>query len=321
MKYLSLVWAGLWRRKTRTVLTLLSAIVAFFLFGTLQGVDSAINQLLNRLHLDRLTTSSSELLPLPLAYRSQIAAVPGVSNVVTVNAAVGYYQAPANRIVLSVTEPAYFQLYPENVVSGADIAAWANTQDGVIISLGLARQFHLKRGDRISLHIAAMPRADHTSDWPVVVVGISTSTTNSAAPVVMIYYDYFDAARLSDKGTVQFYMMHIDDPARAGEISAAIDARFANSPAVTRTRTERDFGQGALAQLGDIDFFIDMIIGAAFFTLLLLVGNALMQSFRERRKEFAVLKAIGFSDARVAVLLIGEAMLFCLTAALIGLLR
>jgi putative ABC transport system permease protein len=322
MRYFFLVWTGLWRRRTRTILTLLSAIVAFFLFGTLQGVDSAINQLLNGLHLDRLTTSGNNgQLPLPLAYRAQIAAVPGVSNIVAVNAAVGYYQAPANLVAIYATDPkAYFRLYPENVTTPADIAAIANTRDGAIISQALANQFHLKRGDRISLHIAAMPRTDHTLDWSVEVAGIGTLTTNLTAPFVIINYDYFDAARLSNKGTVQLYMMHIADPARAGEISAAIDALFANSPAVTRTQTERDFAQGALAQLGDIDFFIDMIIGAAFFTLLLLVGNALMQSFRERRKEFAVLKAIGFSDALVAALLIEEAMVFCVAAALFGLL-
>jgi putative ABC transport system permease protein len=321
MKYLGLVWAGLWRRKTRTVLTLLSAIVAFFLFGTLQGVDSAINQMLGAAHLDRLTISSLGQLPMPLAYREQIAAVPGVSNIVATNLAVGYYQAPRNLVAAYATDPqAYFRLYPENVATHADIAALTNTRDGVILSQALANQFHLKRGDRISLHLAAMPRADHSSDWPVEIVGISTLTTNPGAPLAIFNYDYFDAARLSNKGTVQLYMMHIADPARAGEISAAIDALFANSPVVTHTQTERDFAQGALAQLGDINFFIDMIIGAAFFTLLLLVGNALMQSFRERRKEFAVLKAIGFSDAGVAGLLIGEAMLFCLAASLFGLL-
>src|ERR1700733_11148282 len=115
MKYLSLVWAGLWRRKTRTILTLLSAIVAFFLFGTLQGVDSAINGVLGAAHLDRLTISSIGQLPMPLAYREQIAAVPGVSKVVAVNLAVGYYQAPSNLVAIYATDPkSYFQLYPEN---------------------------------------------------------------------------------------------------------------------------------------------------------------------------------------------------------------
>jgi putative ABC transport system permease protein len=132
-------------------------------------------------------------------------------------------------------------------------------------------------------------------------------------------YTYLDAARLSGKGTMQRLIARIRNPVQAAEISSAIDAMFANSPVATRTETEKDFAEAQLSQIGDIGFIVNAIISAVFFTLLLLVGNSLMRAFRERRREFAVLKALGFSDGKVAALVIAEAISVCGISVLAGL--
>jgi putative ABC transport system permease protein len=133
-------------------------------------------------------------------------------------------------------------------------------------------------------------------------------------------YQYFDEARATRNGTVQIYAEKISDASRASEISAAIDNLFGNSSAPTRTGTERANAQAQLAQLGDLDFFVDAIVGAAFFTLLLITANTMLQSYRERIRDFAVMKTLGFTDSGVAALVLSEALLLSGAAASIGLL-
>ncbi|HWY63089.1 MAG TPA: ABC transporter permease [Rhizomicrobium sp.] len=320
MKYLFLVWSGLWRRRTRTILTLLSAVVAFFLFGMLEGVDSSIKQLVGIAHLDRLYTANTALLPLPMAYLPEIEKMPGVTSVTYVNAGLGSYQRPANQVAIFAVDPArYFAMIPEVVTTGDAKAAMLQDRLNVVVARPLAKKFGWTPGSRIVLHVPAMPRKDGTADWPVVIAGFCDYTTAPDTPVVLLNFDYFDAARLKDRGTVQRFAVKIRDPAQAGTVSAAIDALFVNSPAATQTETEKAFAQASISQIGDIDFLVDAIVGAVFFTLLLLVGNSLMQSFRERIREFAILKTIGFRDGTVAGLVIGEALLLCGLAGVIGL--
>jgi putative ABC transport system permease protein len=156
-------------------------------------------------------------------------------------------------------------------------------------------------------------------DWQFQIVGTFTLSQMPNVPVLIANYDYADAARAANAGTVMQFWSLIDKPARAGAISGAIDELFSNSPAQTRTMSQKDAAQSAISRVGNIDFLLNAIIAAVFFTLLLMLGNVLMQSFRERTREFGLLKTVGFSDRRVAGLLIGEAVLLCLAAAVIGL--
>jgi putative ABC transport system permease protein len=303
----------------RTALTLLSAIIAFFLFGMLQGVDSSIKQAIAGLHGDRLITSNPALLPMPLAYRERIASVPGVTAVSYANGGSGYYRTPANRVVVFAVEAdRYFPMYPDNAVSIDDLAALIRTKTGVLVTAPLAKKHGWKRGDRVSLHLAQMPKKDGSVDWAFQIVGFIDYKMAPDSPLAIINFAYFDSARLTNNGTIERFLVKIDDAAHAGAASSAIDAQFVNAPMQTRTMTERDMAQGLFNQIGDVGFFANAIIGAVFFTLLLLVGNALMQSYRERIREFAVMKALGFSDNAIAGLVIGEALLLCLIAAIAG---
>jgi putative ABC transport system permease protein len=321
MKYFFLVWAGLRRRKTRTILTLLSAVTAFFLLGLLQGVDSSIRHLVDVAHLDRLYVVGASLQPLPLAYLEEIDKVPGVTLVTHAEAALGSWRAPRNTVAFYVVDPArYFDMVPEVVAGPAARAAMRQERLSAIVAAPLARRFGWKIGDRITIHATAMPRADGSADWPVVIAGFANYTTAPDTPMLLLNFDYFDAARLKNRGTTQRYIVKITDPARAAEVSAAIDRLFLNAPVPTRTETEKAFAQDTMSQIGDVDLLVAAIMGAVFFTLLLLVGNAMMQSFRERVREFAILKSIGFTDRRVAALVISEALMLCGLAGVLGLL-
>ena len=320
MKYLPLIWSGLWRWRTRTTMTLLSAAMAFFLFGMLKGVDGSIKQLAGAAHIDRLISGNPALLPLPLAYLREVEQVPGVAAVTYANAAMGSYQKPTNRLFVYAIDPRqYFSIYPETVAAHSDQDSMRRNPAGILVSLSAARMFGWKRGDRITIHMGSVPREAGGADWPMEIMGFCDYTTSPDTPIILMNYAYLDAARLSGKGTVQRLIVSIRDPGRSGAISGAVDSLFANSPITTRTETEKDFAQAQLSQIGDVGFFVNAIMSAVFFTLLLLVANSLLRSFRERRREFAVLKALGFSDGKVAVLVIAEAAMLCGLSALVGL--
>jgi putative ABC transport system permease protein len=164
-------------------------------------------------------------------------------------------------------------------------------------------------------------RKDGAPEWTFEIVGVYGSADGKMPSNEMwVNYPYFDEERTSGNGTVTLYFAHIDDPARAGAISERIDALFANSPNETQTQNERDWLRGRIAQIGNMAFFINAIIGAVMFTLLFLTGNTMMQSVRERIPELAVLKTYGFRDSAVVALVLGEALLLCGGAAALGLL-
>jgi putative ABC transport system permease protein len=138
-------------------------------------------------------------------------------------------------------------------------------------------------------------------------------------PRIVVNYDYLDEEQLAPKGMTDRFILRIDDPARVTQISRAIDNLFTNSPAPTRTFSERSSRESGVSWIGDIGFFTDAVLGAVGFMLLFLTGNTMMQSVRERTPEFAVLKSLGFSDFRVALLVMVESVLLCGLAALAGL--
>ena len=320
MRYLPIIWSGLWRRRTRTALTLLSASVAFFLFGMLQGVNSSIRQLVTVAHIDRLISGNLALLPLPSAYLFQVEKISGVKSVTHADAAVATYQTLANRIfVYAIDAEKYFSIYPETVATPQDRRAMQRDLVGALASISAARKFGWKRGDRINFRAPELQRKGGSADWPVEIVGFCDYTTSPDTPILLINHSYLDAARLAGKGTIQRFVTLVGNPEQAGRVSNTIDTLFANSPVPVGTQTEKDFAEAQLSQIGDVEFFVDTIIGAVFFTLLLLVGNSLMQSFRERTREFAILKALGFSDLRVAAIVLAEALLLCGIAASMGL--
>jgi len=320
MKYLPLVWTGLWRKRARTIFTLLSITVAFILFGIVSGIDAGFAHTLEVSRVDRLFTDSRFGAPMPVSYADQIARVPGVSLVAPRSGLVGYFQDPQNSMFVLCADRRFFALRPEIAISTPQLQMLQRTRTGAAVSVELAGKFGWKLGDKVPIQTSTV-QADGSRVWVFDIVAIVDDLNYPGAGGWFIgNYSYLDEARVSSKGTITRFLVRIKDPGHSAQIGRDIDKLFANSAAPTRTNSERSQAQSGLQFIGDVNFLTDAVLGAVFFMLLFLTGNTMMQSIRERIPEFAVLKAIGFRDRTVLLLVIAESVLLCLLAATAGLL-
>lgn len=324
MKFIPLIWAMLWRKKVRTSLTLLSIMIAFLLFGMLQGVNSAFKQTIERSNVNRLVVTNriSITESLPYAYMQQIEALPGVERVSHESWFGPYYQDPKNFIAAFPVEPEReFPAHPEYLLPKDQLAALEHTRDGAVVGTSLAKKYGWKIGDRIPLHSTIWVKAsDGNSDWDFTLVGIYQDPADSSREDAMFFnYKYFDEARSFAKGLVGWYIVVVKDPSQSAQVAKAIDDHFANSPDETKAQTEKEFQQSFMKQIGDINLIVTYILFAVFFALLFAVGSTVMQAVREQVPELAVLKTLGFSDTRMLVLVLVQSLTLCIVAALLGL--
>jgi putative ABC transport system permease protein len=322
MKYFSLVWAGLWRKTTRTVFTMISVVVAFLLFGLLQGINQGFGTALSNLDVDRLYVSARTSMTdgMPISYLSRIRAVPGVRAVSMWAYFGGYFREAKTPIPAFATDATeLFKVYKEIIIRPEYIEAMEKTRTGVLVGEELAKKHGWKVGDRIPIGTSIWTNKSGSNTWEFDVVGtFDASAYGAGFPTFYLNYSYFDEARSFGSGDVHYYIVSVQDPTQADRISHAIDDMFANSTVETRTQTESALAQSQLKQLGDINFIANAIVGAVLFTLLFLTANTMMQSVRERTSELAVLKTLGYSDAKVLTLILIEALLLYLFAALFG---
>lgn len=324
MKYLPLIWAGLWRKPMRTLLTLASIVVAFLLFGTLHGVIVGFDGALDKMSDVRLRVVSraNMLEPLPYAYKDRIARVPGVEAVSQFNIMLGYYQEPANGFAVPGIDVASARtLFPEIHVPPDQVDAMLRTRDGALAGAVLARERGWKIGDRIPVH-TAIAKKDGTDVWTFEIVGIvngGPGDDETFANEFWANYAYLDDTRATGNGLANQFVVKIADRAQAARIAGEIDALFANSPYETRTLNEKDYLADQVRQVGDVGLFVNAVLGAVLFTLLFLTGNTMMQSVRDRIPELGVLKAMGFGVGVIVAVVVAESMLLCIVAAALGL--
>jgi putative ABC transport system permease protein len=323
VKYLYLVWSNLMRKKLRTLLTLLSILVAFLLFGYLGAIRQGFSQGIDVAGLDRLIVRHkvSIIQLLPQAYESRIEQIDGVEDAVYQTWFGGIYQKPSNFFAQMPVEPAeYLDMYPELLLPPEQRAAWLKTRSGAIAGRGIAERFGWKIGDRIPINATVWTRKGGELTWEFDLVGIYDGAEKGTDTTQFLFrYDFFDESRQFGQGLVGWYTVRVADPDRAAEIAAAIDAEFANSPYETKTEPEGAFLQGFADQIGDVGFIMMSIIAAVFFTILLVAGNTMAYAVRERTSELAVLKALGFTDAGVLVLVLGESLVLTALGGGIGL--
>lgn len=325
MKYFAFIWASLFRKKTRTVLTLLSIVVAFLLFGLLQAVNQAFNSGAESAQADRMITNSkySIIDMLPVADQRQIGAIPGVQAVAFASWFGGsYHDKPARFAVFPVVPDEYLKIAPELKMSAQTLAAWKTSRTGAVIGEALAKQMHWKVGDKVPIQADIWPQSDGSLTWTFDIVGTFHNTKDQANgdSALLFRHDYFDEARQNGKGTVGWFLVKVDDPMHADRIGKAIDAHFANSDHETKTQTEQAFAQGFAKQFGDIALIVTAILGAVFFTILVLTGNTMSQALRERIPELGILKTLGFSNRTIWWFVLLESILLTLLGALLGLL-
>ncbi len=318
------VIANLMRKKTRAILTLLSIVMAFLLFGLLQAVNVLFSAGADFVGATRLVTQArvSFTTSLPMRLLPEIEAVPGVRDVMWQQWFGGVWQENTQLIVFAV-DPARFRVvYPEYVMPDAQWQAFEQTRTAMIAGRSLADQYGWKIGEKVPIASNIFPQKNGSKAWSFDLVGIYDGKDEEwqrATNVAWINYAYFDEANQFGSGLAGTFTLSLDDPDQAATVASTIDARFENSRDETKTQTEKDFNIGFFKQIGDIGLIVRWILFAVFFTLLLVVGNTIAQSVRERIPELAILKTLGFSDGSVLGFVLAEAAAFCVIGGLLGL--
>lgn len=319
MKYLHLVWSSLQRKKLRTLLTLLSILVAFVLFGFLSAIKQALAGGVTLAGQNRLWVRHkvSIIQSLPEFYKARLERIPGVALATHQTWFGGIYQDPKNFFPqMPVVPDEFLDMYPEFLLSPEEKLAWLKTRTGAIVGRKTAERFNWKIGDKVPILSSIYAKTDGSRLWEFDIVGIYDGVEKQTDTTQLFFrYDYFDEARLWNKGQVGWYIVRVKDPDEAADIAKAIDAEFENSAAETKAEPEGAFLQGWAKQIGDITLITASILSAVFFTILLVAANTMAQSVRERTGELGVLKALGFSNAQVLSLVLGES---CILAGLGG---
>ncbi len=318
MKYRHLILANLFRKKIRTTLTMGSFAVALFLFGILAVVRGAFQQGVEIAGADRLVVVNrvSIIQPLPLAYRDRLARIQGITGVTFANWFGGVYQDERNFFPqFAIDHENYRQMFPEFVVPDDQWRAFLADREGAIIGQALAERFEWKVGDRIPIRGTIYP-----GTWEFNIRGVYRGQrVQDDTTQFWFRWDYLDERARDQKGLVGWYTVRIADPDAAARLVKTIDEQFANSPSETRTDTEKAFAASWAKQMGNIQLLMLSIGGVVFFTLLLVTGNTMAIAVRERTRELAVLKAVGFSDRFVLALVIAETIVVAAVGGGIGL--
>jgi len=321
MKFSHLIFANLFRKKIRLLLTIGSFAVALFLFAFLAVVKDAFGRGADVAGADRLVIINrvSIIQPLPLSYRDKILRIPGVKAITHNNWFGGVYQEEKNffpQFAIDVENQR--QVIPELIVPDDQWANFVKDRQGAIAGASLAKRFGWKIGDHIPIKNALF---GGPATWDFNLDGIyHGERPQDDETQFWFQWDYFEERMpQSFKGNVGWYVLKLDLPDDAPRVAKAIDDMFANSPYESKTETESAFAAGWVKQFGNIEFLILTIGTVVFFTLLLVTGNTMAISVRERTGELAVLKAIGFTNRTVLLFVLAEALLIALFGGLIGL--
>jgi len=324
MKYCILILAALRRSRTRTVLTILSVVTAFLLFGLLDAVRVAFSSGNGDAGAQRLVVVSKLSLTqtLPVTLEREVAAIPGVRRVASSMWFGGIYQDPRNFFPNFSVGPGYFDLFPEYTLDPDQLRAFNDDPAGAIVGRSLAEQFGWKLGDVIPLQATIFPNRDGTNNWPLTLRGIFDTSGNDTNNdrVLYMHWHYFNESNAYIRDRITSVNVLLDDPAKANEVAQAIDRMFENSDHETRTQSEQAFFQAFAKQFADVGLIVTSIMGAVFFTLLLLTGNTMTQAVRERIPELAVLKTLGFTNRSVLCLVLAESALLLVIGGILGML-
>jgi putative ABC transport system permease protein len=323
MKFAHLIWSNLKRKKLRTGLTLLSVLVAFVLFGLLAAIKQALSGGITIEGANRLVVRQkvSIINLLPESYKARMERIPGVALAIHQTWFGGIYQDPKNFFMQTPVVPEEFlDMHPEMVLPSEQKKTWLETRTGAIVGRKTADRFHWKIGDKIPIQSSIWAKTDGNRVWDFDIVGIFSGKDKSTDTSPLFFrYDYFEEARLNGKGQVGWYTIRVKDPSQAAEISKAVDREFENSPYETKTEPEGAFVQGWARQIGNIALITAAIVGAVFFTILLVAGNTMSQAVRERTGELGVLKAIGFTNGQVLGMVLAESCLVAVLGGALGL--
>jgi putative ABC transport system permease protein len=321
VRFRGLIFANLFRKKVRLVLTIGSFAVALFLFAFLAVVKSAFSRGAEVAGADRLITTNriGLIQTLPISYQDRIAGIPGVKAVTQNHWFGGVYQDEKNFFVQFVIDPDNMRkVMSEFVVPDDQWANFLKDRQGAVVGVRTAQRFGWKIGDRIPIKNSLY---GPTKTWEFNLDGIyHNDRPGGDENQFWIQWKYFDEnVPASVKSTAGWYVLKLDNPDDAARIGKTIDTMFANSSSETKTETESAFAIGFIKQFGNIEFLIESIGIVVFFTLLLVTGNTMAISVRERISELGVLKAIGYSDRSILFFVLAESLVIALIGGVAGL--
>src|SRR5215475_13670649 len=324
MNEFTLVRKNLFRRKLRATLMIASILVAFMIFGVLAGVYASFTAGEDRAAADRLVVVNKVNFTesLPIAYYNRVRSVTGVRQVTHANWFGGYYQDPRNFLIVMAVEP---ETYTEVFSRDFDFApearqAFIRTSTGALVGEAMARKWGWKVGDRVPVASNIFSQRNGSHTWDFDIVGIFAGKTQQNDTNLMFFqYDYFDETRSFGKDTTGWLVLQTTNPADNDRVAKAIDALFVNFFFNDTATTEKAFNKAFAAQFGNIALIVILVVGAAFVTILMIVGNTMALSIRERTREIGVLKTLGFTGARILRLVLGESVLLALLGGLPGL--
>ena len=322
MKFLPIVLANFRRHRLRTLLTILSILVAFLLFGYLSAITKAFSMGVDIAGADRLVVRHkvSIIQLLPESYEQDIEQIEGVAGATPFTWFGGIYQDPKNFFAQIATDPEeIWDLYPEYVVDAETLERFTKTRTGAVVGRQTAERYGFNVGDQIPIQATIWQPRDGGQTWTFDIVGIYDAKEKGVDDSQFFFRQDYLEENSRTGGQVGWYGIRVDDPDRAVEIAKQVDETFANSPAETKTETEGAFVQAFADQVGNIGAIVAGILGAVFFTILLVAGNTMAQAVRERTQELGVLKAIGFTDGSILGLVLIESTVIAVLGGALGL--
>lgn len=321
MKILKIIFANALRHKLRTTLTILGIAIAVIAFGVLRTVVTVWDSSVDAAAANRLITRQavSFIFPLPYAYKEKIKNVEGVKEVSFANWFGGVYKDKNNFFTrMCVDADTYFDVLPEFIISPEELENFKKERNACVIGQEIAVQYNLKLGDQMVLEGDIFP-----GQWEFVVRGIyKPKNKNTDDTQMLFHWDYINERMKAEAplraGSVGWYIVQIENPNDAAEVSEKIDALFKNSSAETKTETEKAFTQGFVSASSAIitamNFMSFVIIGI----IMLVLANTMIMAARERTREYAVLKTLGFSAFHIIGLILGESLVIALIGGGIG---
>lgn len=318
MSMTRLIRANLLRNKKRTVLTILSVMVAFFLFGTLRSVITTLDAAVEVGSEARLITSSASGITfvLPEAHANRLRAADGVRSVAWANWFGGYYQNPQDFFAqFAITADTYLPMYPEMEITGGDLDTFQRERTAALVGVGLLEKYGWQVGQAVTLKGTIFG-----GDWEFTIRAVYTPTNPSFGDEMMFFHYAYLYERTDGRISPGWFVLELDQPDRAADIAASIDAQFRNSTAPTKTETEKAWQAGFVTMWGNVGFLVRAIGTAVFFAILFVAANTMMMAVRERVGEIAVMKTLGFGNRILAVMVIVEAALIALLGGALGLL-
>ncbi|MFZ5609076.1 MAG: ABC transporter permease [Pseudomonadota bacterium] len=308
-----LIWKNAARKKLRLVLTVISIFTAFLIYGILGSFQNSLDAGIDVASgANRLVTVNkiTFIQPLPYAYVGKVKAMEGVAGVTYAVWFGGYYQDPQRLLAVFGVDPeSYLAAYPELVLTPEERKAFLTDRRALLVGKKMADRFGWKVGETIPIQSNIWSDADGSQTWDFIVAGIFTANDDKIdTSYLLFHYDYLNERRRFARDTIGWLIVTTTTPAANDAVAKAIDLEFSNAPTQTKTDTEKAFNQSFVKQFGNIGLIVVSVTGAAFFTILLIAGNTMMLSVRERTPEIAVMKTLGFDNGRIFRLVIFEAL-------------